>query len=443
MGALRGRTGQRRSRALVAGVLSLGLLAAGCTGTADPKPLPPPPDEPVRLTFGVWGSQEEIAAYTDVVDQYNALTDESKVELLTWPTAAALRSAVTEGERMPDVILASRDDLAWLLEEELNQPVDDLLDERGVEFGDGYSRDGLEAFSADARLQCMPYGISPMVVFYNTELVDFEKMAARELPAPELPAPDADESPRWSFEQFAAAADFAERPRRGTHGVHVEPSLQGLAPFVYSGGGSLFGDEATSLSLSSDGSRSALETTLELLRDPQVTLTEDDLAEASALKWFERGKLGMITGHRSLVPRLREVSGLAFDVMPMPVIGSSATVGDLTGLCLSRQARSRTEAADFLVHATSTDSVARVARTGYLAPANLQVAVSDDFLQPGRMPAHAGVFNASVRAVQVMPLIEDWPALEEAVRTERIDELSRQVLDPEAEPTDAFTPTEG
>ncbi len=452
---LRARAGRRRAPALAAGLLALAAVA-GCTEDGDPQPLPPPPAEPVRLTFGAWGSEQEIVAYADVVEQYNALNDESQVELLTWPTADAMRTAIEDGERMPDVMLSSRDDLAWLLGEELNQPVDDLLDERGVEFGDGYSRDGLEAFSADARLQCMPYGISPMVVFYNTELVDFEKMAARELPAPDIES----DSPRWSFEEFAAAADFATRPRRGTRGVHIEPTVEGLAPFVLSGGGGLFNDDATSLGLSGDGSRGALETTLELLRDPQLTLTEEQLAKAPALTWFERGKLGMIAGYRSLVPHLRQVQGLDFDVLPMPVLGSSATVGNLTGLCLSKQARSRAEAADFLVHATSTDSVARVARTGYLAPANLQVAVSDDFLQPGRLPVHAGVFNVAVRAVQELPLIEDWPALEAAVatelqqlvtvpvlddldeRTERIDELSRQVLDPEAEPSEGFTPME-
>ena len=31
----------------------------------------------------------------------------------------------------------------------------------------------------DDRLQCMPYGISPMVIFYNKALVDFDRMEAR------------------------------------------------------------------------------------------------------------------------------------------------------------------------------------------------------------------------------------------------------------------------
>ena len=38
------------------------------------------------------------------------------------------------------------------------QPVDSLLIERGVDFGDLYSREAVLAFSADSRLQCMPVG---------------------------------------------------------------------------------------------------------------------------------------------------------------------------------------------------------------------------------------------------------------------------------------------
>ena len=49
---------------------------------------------------------------------------------------------------------------------------------------------------------------------------------------------------------------------------------------------------------------------------------------------------------------------------------------------------------------SSAESVARVARAGYLAPANLEVALSDDFLQPGRLPEHAGGLQHRVRTMR-------------------------------------------
>lgn len=460
-----------RATRAIATLVAVGsvLLTAACTDS-DPEPAPSPAPEatteptstptedPDYLTFGVYGPQDVLDAYQRTVDTWNSDPDRVEVRLKTWDDREAMRTAIEARGAAPDVFLTSRSDLAWILEEGFTQPVDELLDERGVNFGDGYSRDGLQAFSADNRLQCMPYGISPMVIYYNTALIDFERMRERGLDVPGATGSS------WSFEQFAAAAQFATRPKRGTKGVHIDPSLTGLGPFIASGGGSVFDDDVapTSLALSDDASRDALERTLELLRNPQVTLDDSRLRKASALRWFERGKLGMIAGYRTLVPRLRQVEGLEFDVMPMPRLDGAATVGAVTGLCLSAKAASTPLAADFMVHEISAESVGVLARTGYLQPANVQVALSEDFLQTGQMPERATIFNTSLRSLQFAPLIDTLPRVEEEVRpileqmvygagvldlealTEQADAASRAVLDPESvskspDPEDADT----
>ncbi len=434
-------------------VLLVAPLAACDAGPApDPDPSSTPDAAPVKtLTFGAFGAEDELAAYTAVVANYNSLTDGPDVELQPSPDQDALVDTLREGN-VPDVFLVSRDDLAWLLEEDLSQPVDALLDERGVDFGDGYSRDGLQAFSAEDRLQCMPYGISPMVIFYNTEMVDFERMERRGLPVPVQPDDEGRRTQTWSFDSFAAAAQFAARPSTNSRGVYVEPTLDSLSPFILSGGGQVFDDEdePTSLAFSDDDTRAALERSLELLRSPLVTPSEDQLAKNSPLEMFKRGKLAMIEGYRDLVPELRQVQGLEFDVIAMPVLDSSATVGKVSALCLSADTADAASAADFMVNFLSAPSVERVVRAGYLVPANLEVALSDDFLQDGRLPRHSGVFNASVRSIEFQPLLTTWLELERAVSnslaellnepvlddldalTEQIDEESRTVLDPES-----------
>ena len=155
-------------------------------------------------------------------------------------------------------------------------------------------------------------------------------------------------------------------------GFYVAPTLRGLAPFVYSAGGQVFDDDEapTSLAFSSDDTRSALEQVLPLLRDPKLTLTAEQLAEKTPLEWFREGKLGMIAGFRDLVPELRSVADLDFDIMPMPTVDDAATVGDLTGICIAQDTPDVAASADFLVDFISTESVAAVAAAGYLAPAN-------------------------------------------------------------------------
>ena len=431
---------------MIALLLAASLVAA-CE--SDPGPLPPPPSASTAvdrsLTFGVFGPEDEVAAYESLVGVYNSLYEGAEMSVESYSSREAFMGTLRESGQVPDVFLASGRDLAWLEGQQVLQPVDSLLIERAVDFGDLYSRDAVLAFSAESRLQCMPVGISPMVIFYNTELVDFDRMAARGLPVPE------DEQLTWGFEAFTAAAEFASRPQRGTRGIHVAPTVENLAPFIYAGGGEVYDDatEPTSLAFSEEDSRSALEELLPVLRDPRLTLSDEELGQHSPMEWFKRGKLAMIQGYRGDVPMLRQVPGLRFDIISSPSIDRSATVAELTGMCVSADTANTTAAADFLVHMNSGVSVRRVASEGYLVPANLEVAFSPDFLQPGLEPDHATVFTNTVRTIVLPPLIDDQPEVELAVSdsldelltapiltdlealTAQIDLESRSVLDPE------------
>ncbi len=445
---------------LLVATLVSGLAACSdepSSSTPPPEPTTSPPtsaSEPVDLTFGVFGSNDEIAAYQTMAKKFESVDDNVEVTVAAWQGHDGLRRAIEEGKPVPDVFMIARRDLAWFVEHDLTRPVDTLLDERGVDFGDAYSRAALEAFSSDSRLQCMPYGVSPQVVFYNQDIVDFVRMELRGLDVP-------NDHRRWSWDQFLAAADFASRPARGTKAIAVEPTLEGLAPFVYSGGGSLFddGDDPGSLAFASEETQNALTTVLEALRDPQLTLSESQLERRSPVEWFERGRVGMIIGTRALVPRLREVDGLNFDVMPIPAIEGQATVGEITALCTSKTARRPATAADFMVYASSSEAVGEVAREGYLQPVNQEVALSDIFVQPGQLPLSGTVFNESVSRMVIAPLLDTWEELEDAVepflRTmlfagptidlpllgEQIDEASQPILNPESQtPTPETSP---
>ncbi len=409
-----------------------------------------------RLVFAVWGNETEVDAYREIVAAYNQHSTVVDVHVEAWPGAASMMAAIRSGAVTPDLYMLPREELAETLEAGRNRPVLDLLDARGVAFGDEFPREALSAFTADDDLQCMPYTSSPMVIYYNTDLIDFGRMEARELPVPP------EEREYWTLDMFRAAAEFASRPRKDSKGVYIEPTLRGLAPFVYAGGGSPFDDDVdpTSLTLSDGENLDSIRETLEVLRDPTITLSNRQLRDQSALEYFEDGRLGMIAGFRDLTPRLREVPGLNFDVMPMPELDEGATIGDLTGVCVAEGSQERVEqSADFLVNLLSDDAVTTMASTGYLMPTKLDVSFSDAFLQPELQPANSRAFVSSLRSIVLPPLLAVWPGLEAAVdpdlerlltqpvledleaELDAIDEKSRTVLDPE-EPEESEAPGE-
>lgn len=406
------------------------------------------------ITLGVYGPPDELAAWDQVVETFNATSETARAELVTWPDRETALN-VLETTEPPDVFLSSMQELDRLVEEKAIQPVGELLDEREVDFGDGFERTSLRAFGRESALQCMPYAMSPQVIYYNTELVDFERMEVRGLEVPEF---SDDRALSWNFDQFTAAAEFAARPARRIRGFYFEPTLTGLSPLLYAAGGPIFNDDElppTSTQLSSEDSVEALETLLPVLRKSQLNLSPTQLENAEPIEWFTRGRLGMIAGDHSLVPLLRRTDDLSWDILPMPFIEEFATAGDMSGLCMSVDAPAE-EAADLIVHAISAESVTTVAGAGYFLPTNLEVAESEEFLAAGD-PLSERVFNDSIRRLKLVPSVYISPELEEVAQpglvgllnatlpdieamTLRIDEASQTVLSP-PEPSESPSPS--
>ncbi len=448
----RARSRRRSFSALALALAAGGVLVAACDSSASSGAAPsaPPTSSPTSsaptrlphetLTFGVLGNADEVAGYQQMASLFAPLNRDVTVEVKSWPDEAAMMADLRAGDRPPDVFLAARRDLLWLTQHQVVQPIDQLLDDRGVDFGDDYPRGSLTALGSDNRLDCLPYSIEPSVIYYNKRLVKLGRVPG----VPPQPGQG------WSLEQFAATATWATEHHPGAAGAYIEPSLGGVSPFVLSGGGQVFdgADPPTSLALSTPASEQALMRTVRVLRQPGISLTRAQLQQKTPLEWFEGGRLALLEASRRIVPELRSRLGFDFDVMPMPDLGTPATVGRLTGLCISSQASDPGTAADFLVYASSPDALGYVASQGYIQPANQAVALSDDFQQPGRLPEHASVFTFSVKSMVFPPLIDQWDALDAAIGPDldqmlrgrprevpplsrQIDQTSRRVLRPE------------
>ena len=360
--------------------------------------------EPVTLTFAVYGEKERVASYRELARAYTTANPHVTIEIESAPTAVTSRSQIQEHfaeGTAPDVFLAARDGLATLIEQEQLRPVNELLAQRGVEFGDFYHRDGLEAFSEDAALQCMPHDVSPLVVYYNDDLLNLRNLV-----------PPGDEPPiaedGWSWDQFAEAARSMSRGK--VNGVYIRPSLEEMSPFIWSNGGELVDDmqAPTTLTMTDGDTREAVETVLELVRDPRVTPSQTELARQDALTRFIRGRLGMILGPRSLTPRLREAANLDFEVFPLPSLGRFRTAASMNGYCIAATSANVDAAADFIAYAVSDHGSRIVTRAGYIVPSNLQVAHSSAFTQPLQQPENSFVFNEGVRRTQPTPLVPEW-----------------------------------
>jgi multiple sugar transport system substrate-binding protein len=403
----------RRGAPLLA-VLTLCLLGSACTsgGEAEPSPSAAPTTSsssaspgPVTLRFAVYGEPAVVAAYRQLAATYTAEHPGVTVKVEAAADAVTAEDHLDRGfdaGTPPDLFLTRQTSLSSLVAQDRVQPVDQLLEKRGVQFGDNYQRLGLEAFAGDSALQCMPNDVSPYVVFYNKRL-----LVPRMLAQPGKAAPNPQRG--WRWDQFVDGA--RQMSQNGVDGVYLAPKLTTLMPLVRSAGEDLVDDPRlpTTLTLSDEGTRKALEEVLTVARDPSITPRAKQLAHQDAVTRFENGRLGMMIGTRALVPRLREKPDLHFDVYPLPSLGRSRTLADMTGLCMSKDTEHVDETADFLAYASGDEASEVLAATGAIVPANVAALHSPAFTDPGKFPRNSQVFDGVIRRADSMPSSPGWP----------------------------------
>ncbi len=442
------------STAVVAAV-ALCLVLSACTGGgAQPTPdastpsssSPTAAQEPVTLRLAVFGGPEKLAAYDELAAAFTAQTP--AVSVTVEKAADEITSDARVDEQLakgtgPDIFVTHHEQLPKLIAADHVQPVDQLLEERGILFGDRFQRLGLESMAAESALQCMPNEVSPYVVVYNKRLLQPSLLAE---PGEDPPTPETG----WTWDQFQQAARGMTKD--GVKGAYFPPELSTLIPLVRSAGEDLMDDPRTptTLTTAEDGPRAALEEILTVARDPLITPTPRELERLDPVTRFERGRLGMMIGTRDLVPRLRATTDLSFDVYPLPRLGRMRTLAEVAGYCINKQTEHTDAAADFVTFASQNQGAAIMARSGAVVPANLEVLNSDAFDDPTRFPRNAEVFDSSIRRADAMPFSVAWPSVVEQTQPfvdrlfyaplpdldallPRIDELSAALLAPPSE----------
>jgi multiple sugar transport system substrate-binding protein len=452
----------RGRRARVAAVVAAAVLClvSACTSdgaspspTASESPSPSSSTEgPVTLRFAVYGTAQELAAYRAVASAYMQEKPEVTVDVEATGSRSAAEAKLDKqfvAGTAPDLFLTDATALPSLVADSRVQPVDELLEERDVQFGDNYERLGLEAFAAEDKLQCMPTDVSPYVVFYNRRLLGATPLSTS-VDRPLEPARG------WWWGTFVEAARQMTDP--SVKGVYLAPDLTTLTALLRSAGSDVVDDphEPTTLQLADGPTRSALERILTVARDEQITPTPEQLRAQGALARFKAGRLGMMFGTKALVPQLRAIPGLRFDVAPLPVLGRAQTIAEVSGYCLSAESQHTSAAADFLKFAIGDRAAELTAASGGSVPANLAALHSESFVQTGQFPLHEDVFTNVMRRADTMPNPLAWPevvartqplldrlfyapVLDLDVLLPRIDSVSESLLQ---QPTPSSSPSE-
>ena len=298
----------------------------------------------------------------------------------------------------PDVFLVNFREYSQFVALGGIEAIEPYLGERGVDLADYYEHP-IEAFTYEGELKCMPQNISSLVAYYNPDVFD----------GAGVERPDDD----WTWEDFRRISlDLTSGDVRG---LGIDPNIVRIAPFVWGNGGELVDDlhSPTRFTLSEPRARAALEFVVSLVREDEVVPTEREVAAQDLETRFITGKLGMFLSSRRHTPAFREVAGLDFDVLPLPVGSEPAGILHSDAYCIARGSSASEAAADFIAFATGTDGQTITALAGRTVPSLKSVARSAAFLNPLHPPEHAAVFLDGIPHMRRTPVIPTWPEIED------------------------------
>jgi multiple sugar transport system substrate-binding protein len=382
-------------------ILSLALvvlLLAGCSRSAQSI-----------VSFMVFGGPEEYAAYQTLVDAFHEAQSDVRVELRYVPDQAEYRrrlAADFSANVPPDVMLLNYRRFATFAGQGGLQPLGDFLASSAVLKEEGFFSSVMEAFRFDDKLWCIPQNVSSLVIYYNQDLFD----------AAGLPYPGDD----WTWGEFLAAAqrltidaDGDGRPEQ--YGAGIEPNLNRLAPFIWQAGGDLVDDPAnpTRLALDSPAAQVAMQWFTALQTEHGVV--PDAVAESaeSSESRFLNGTLAMYFNSRRGVPTYRTITDFVWDVAPLPRGAQAASVLHSDGYCMAANAKEKDAAWRFIEYANSAVGQELIAATGRTVPSLRAVATSLAFLEPGQAPARSQVFIDAMDVIRAVPVMANWPAIED------------------------------
>ncbi len=415
------------------GVLVL-LAAAACgTGTGT---------GPVQVLL--FGDPEELAAYRTLAAAYEQQSDGARVELVEASDRADLIARLSTsiaGGAPPDLFLLNYRYYGQFAAAGALEPLDPRLGDGPDQLDlDRLYPQAVDAFRWRGNQLCLPQNVSSLVVYYNRAL-----FARYGVPEPQ---------PGWTWPDLVATAQAMTRDARGvpiragendagpspvlTWGLGVEPTLIRVAPFVWAEGGDIVDDPAAPSRLTFDTpqARQALREFVELRSAYGVVPTDQDVEAVDDETRFANGGLAMVLSSRRLTPTLRAVTGLDWDVAPLPARRGQAGILHSDGYCMPTGSDRKDAAWDFLRFALSPDGQRITAGTGRTVPSDMEVSRSVVFLDPTAAPARSQVFLDGIATIRRTPSISTWPEIEDVTsgilenalyRGDRLDDVVREL----------------
>jgi multiple sugar transport system substrate-binding protein len=375
-----------RGRELLAFVVSIGLVAAACGGTASPSPsAPASAAQPsasasasvaatpagytgpqATIEYAIWGDPTELKNQQAIVDAFHAAQPKItvKVTVSDWDTYWDKLQTGLAGGAAPDVFAMD----GPLFPDYASRDV--LLDLTPLIQRDAYDLSALDGnavkdfTTSDGKQVGLPRDLNVIALFYNKDLFDKAK----------VPYPD----DTWDWAKLVAVAkqltiDTNNDKKPDQWGLYTETTdMENYwSSLVWQNGGDILAPDGKSIVLDQPAATGGLQFLQDLIWKEKVVPEPALFAETGDA--FEQGKAAMEVNGSWLVAT-DEAAGLKFGIAPLPKgPAGKATSVNPTGAVISKASKSPDAAWEFVKYLASPEAQQKIMALKASLPVNKSV----------------------------------------------------------------------
>lgn len=351
-----------------------------------------------ELTILSWMSQTDANFLQDVLKEFEAATG-FKVNHIRTSSGAfdeKLQTMVLGGVA-PDVFFQTAPEMARYIESGYIAPLDAAIAKEKYDLRDFFPV-AVEQYRRSGKQWALPYDFGSRIIVYNVDA--FQEAGLQE------PSKDWNGN-GWTFDELRAAARKLQRTdtngQVSRYGFSFVNSQRGLAPFLYSFGGTWTKqtNDAYVTGLTDPQAIAAFEFI-------QQILVRDSLAKMGSQTLVADGSAAIGQIYPNAITEMQQTAKSDWDIAPwMRGPGGRYTDGGGTGWFLSSKTAYPEEAAKLVLFLASKDVQLRHMRTGMKGAARRTVALHPDFMRQSR-PKSVGVLIDAWQNIRFEPSISTF-----------------------------------
>ena len=301
-----------------------------------------------------------------------------------------------------DVIRLAPNDTPGFVERGTLRAIDDFIKRDKYDVSD-FAEKCVAQYYWKGKLYALPRGFGNQDIYYNTAA-----FAAAGIKPPTYDW----NSKEWTTDDFLAAALKLTRPDRTpvAWGWNQTKDLRAWAPWVWNFGGDILNKEGTKCILDQQPAVDGLQFLQDLIHKhrvmppPSVTLNSPTA--------MGTGEVSMALGTPSAMQNYRKVSGLVFDVAPMPRKALRLTSGGGVAWHLAAGTKNLNEAWELQKFAASTGVQIEECKEGSTAPPRKSVLKHACFIDRSLPPKGIDAFLQAPEFVHPDPQALGWDDME-------------------------------